>query len=272
MDSINSINDLVNFIIEVNKKDFKGQWWWRGQEEMGWTLKPKVFRNDQFKFNEKARLLRFKKKAGVRHSSVPKQEENIEWLFLMQHYGLPTRLLDWTESPLIACFFAVKSSESDKNDGELIALHPYTLNQQTIDLNELLMPEDLYSKQLIDNAYSGNFEEKRIVAIRPYEVDLRLMVQLSEFTIHGSDYPIENINNYDTFVQRKKIPYDKKEKIREGLKLLGIRESVIFPDLDHLAEEIKGTDFQDSQEKTLKSTEVGIKDHHYQDFGESSSG
>jgi len=249
--TINSVQDLLDFVCKVNE-DITGQWWWRGQEKYGLPLRPKVFRDNQHMINEKDRLLRFKKKAGVRHSSVPKQEQDIEWLFLMQHYGLPTRLLDWTESPLIACFFAVKNTKNkkeDEEDGELFAIHPYTLNLKTISRNELLMPEDPISMQLINNAYSGKYDDNSVIAIRPYEIDIRLMVQLSQFTLHGSDNSIEDIDNPDSFMRKIKISASKKAKISEELKFIGIRESVIFPDLDHLANEISNTYFKGSQEK-----------------------
>ncbi len=263
MNSIKSIKELINYIIEVNE-EIGGQWWWRGQERTGWDIIPRVFRDDQFKLNESARLLRFKKKSGVRHNSVPKQNEIIEWLFLMQHYGLPTRLLDWTESPLIACFFAVKRSsdkhlEKDGDDGELIAIHPYTLNQKTINQNYLLMPEGNGPKELIANAYSGKSNDKRIIAIRPYEVDIRMMVQISQFTIHGSASPLESIDGSDSFLRKIKIPANKKNDIREELKYLGIRESIIFPDLDHLADEIRETNFRDPRETPPNSIQHNFK-------------
>ena len=42
------------------------------------------------------------------YSNIPGKEDDLEWLALMQYYGVPTRLLDWTESILIALYFAVK--------------------------------------------------------------------------------------------------------------------------------------------------------------------
>src|SRR5690606_36926394 len=54
-----------------------------------------------------------------------------EWLFLMQHYGVPTRLLDWTDSPLVALFFAVYNVDRDDRDASLWVLLPAALNRQT---------------------------------------------------------------------------------------------------------------------------------------------
>jgi hypothetical protein len=51
-----------------------------------------------------------------------------DWLCLMQHYELPTRLLDWTESPLVGLFFAVKDEKYESLDGRLFMLNAKRLN------------------------------------------------------------------------------------------------------------------------------------------------
>lgn len=51
-----------------------------------------------------------------------------EWLCLMQHYGAPTRLLDWSESVLVALYFAVENKEDHGKDGDLYVLNAASLN------------------------------------------------------------------------------------------------------------------------------------------------
>lgn len=178
----------------------------------------------------------------------------------MQHYRLPTRLLDWSESPLIASFFASEIYEChnkhpeciEDTDGALYALSPYKLNHSQLKTDCILMPEDTDSKAVMNPAFDVNAKEKKLViAIRPSEVDVRLLVQLSVFTLNGFKIAIENLPPNDNYLIKFRIPKESKSQLRKNLKQLGIRLSSIFPDLDHLSEEIKELVF-----KPMKSNQT----------------
>jgi hypothetical protein len=79
-------------------------------------------------YNERALIGHFQVRAPTRaHTRMPEPDDYFGWLFLAQHYGLPTRLLDWTENPLVALYFAVENPE-EKTDGCIWALWPARLN------------------------------------------------------------------------------------------------------------------------------------------------
>src|SRR5260370_40182692 len=62
---------------------------------------------------------------------TPNRDDKWEWYFLMQHYGVPTRLLDWTDNPLIALYFAVNDQpESASDDSAVGVFDPCRLNRQ----------------------------------------------------------------------------------------------------------------------------------------------
>lgn len=75
---------------------------------------------------ERNMAARFVAKAPARRGPCPDDDDLAGWLALMQHYRLPTRLLDWTELPLVAMFFAVCELS---DDGTLWMLNPYALNK-----------------------------------------------------------------------------------------------------------------------------------------------
>ena len=125
---IGSLADLIRLL--PNDMPENTPVWFRGQTVAAWNLEPSLTRHGGIQA-EMTLVKRFKQNALPLISDRPEGEW--EWLFLMQHQGLPTRLLDWTESALVGLYFAVSGSSAEHDDepGTLWALLPISLNQQS---------------------------------------------------------------------------------------------------------------------------------------------
>lgn len=133
---IQSISDYIAAIKKNTKMwdfsiDKSAVPWFRGQDRENGPL-PKLFRPpgcDEFNLTRM-----FRERAGA-FGNTPETDRLDKWLFLMQHYGAATRLLDWTESPLIALYFALKSysqlptQQKPLQAPRVWALNPLALNQ-----------------------------------------------------------------------------------------------------------------------------------------------
>lgn len=241
---IDSLVSLTNAVLEISKH-FQGQVWWRGQGRYKWHLSPSVTRIDGGYEYEQNAIFRFMRRAPSRYLHTPDESDFFAWLFLMQHHRAPTRLLDWTESPLFGCYFAIEDEETKEEDGALFALCPYVLNQQQIGEYGVLSPSHEKAVLAARKAFGRNGQDVNyVVGILPSETHIRLMVQLSVFTLHGSRLILDELPSTDAYLVKFRIPHEAKLVLREQLKFMGVRESNLFPDLDHLANEIRTLRFR----------------------------
>jgi len=237
---INNLHDLID-AVENAANSFQTEVWWRGQTK-NWPLLSGIYRSDLCGNENRTQCerdltVRFLHGARTRHSHWPEGDYPLQ-LAMMQHYRLPTRLLDWTESPLIGLFFAVQNH--DDKPGVLWALSPSALNYVEFQTKNLLSPYGEDVKILFEAPFGITEKENhRIAAIVIRHIDVRMTVQLSAFTIHGVNIPLNEHSLEESFLFRYEIPPKSKQLLRLELIDMGIRESNIFPDLDHLADELK---------------------------------
>jgi FRG domain len=217
--------------------------WWRGQRQADWSLRPSLYRLG-FASNEVNLNARFRLMAKTRRGEVPDNTDALGWLFLMQHYRLPTRLLDWSQSPLIALYFAIE--KPDDTDAALWALSPTLLNSIEANTASICMPHSQTVGLLGTQAFRRDREraDTRILAVLTQEADIRHMVQQSSFTLHGREDPLDQREASASFLMKVRIPSAAKEGLRQALALLGINRASLFPDLENLAIELQGLEYE----------------------------
>lgn len=237
---VTSIDNLIQISDQFMRANNQ-QVWYRGQAKSSWHLLPGVKRPPYNKpQHEQFMATNFYTEVARRIQKLP--FDKVGWICLMQHYGLPTRLLDWSESPLIALYFAVFEEEYKDDDASIWLLAPIALNAAQ-GYKKYLPPMDYPAVQdCIEPAFDlHKTAPTKYLACRTVENDLRMYVQQSVFTIHESSKPLDEAFSKKHFIQQFNIPASKKEKLKSQLELLGFKQSTIFPDVEHVASEIKHT-------------------------------
>jgi hypothetical protein len=239
--SISSISDLIESI-KIEREGSSKAIWFRGQSSASWTLLPSLLRKD-FRMSESTLLTRFKQSAAMLMARRP--ETPFDWIFLMQHYGVPTRLLDWSENPLVATYFALEKDEEKDEDAALWILRPSDLNKNANIKDDF---ESDYIPSFDDEEVSGYSTEQlrrtqrtKLLPIATIATrnNPRIQAQLGTFTIrHNEMIPIEEVGD-KSHCKKYTIPRDSKQRLREELTILGVNRFSLFPEIESIGYAIK---------------------------------
>lgn len=239
--NIKSIEEMIHSLKE-DTKDITGPIWYRGQSNVTYKLLPLSVRK---KYDSEMSLIKkFKQDAMLLVN--PRPVNTFEWLFIMRHYGVPTRLIDWSESPLSALYFSVISENNTDKDGALWALLPLELNKEGGRLFD--DPDTLpsFEEDDIMNIYDPeNFSKDKTEGVLPIAFIAprntpRMQSQLSVFTIHHrQSIALEDIGSR-VHIWRYCVPKECKEAIKKELSLLGMGKFQMFPELQSIGEILQG--------------------------------
>jgi hypothetical protein len=167
-----------------------------------------------------------------------------EWYFLMQHYRAPTRLLDWTDSALVALFFAVTASAPHdpavSHDAAVWVLDPWWLNSQVLHDPSVLMPDYPVARRYLPDPDTGVLRSRWPVAIDPPYIARRVGLQRSHFTVYGRDR--EGLHSLSRRPRSRlvkiTIPKGAVPHMRLDLNTCGLCDTLLFPDLEGLSREL----------------------------------
>ncbi len=238
---VSTIDELLQFVNSLYQKHGL-RLWYRGEENAALTLVPSIQRSKKRIDSERYITNDFYIRARQILNNPPAKHNYAGWVSLMQHYGMPTRMLDWSRSPLIAVFFATETyKQVPETDAGVWVLAPGLLNElegfgnciYPIDADttqEMLLPAFKHSHHNPD-------VKDKILACSSTEKDLRMYAQQSNFTVHNSLRRLEDICD-ENMLYKIIIPSSRKEYFIDSLRVFGITEGSIYPDLDHISSDL----------------------------------
>lgn len=232
---ITSLSHFLERVESVASDHPERALWFRGVST-DHALCPRLYRDCGHSFDHHGDYLwtlfhRFMRLARVEPAQCP--DTLIDWLQLMQHHGVPTPLLDWTTSPLVALYFAVQNPQHI-DDTDRIPLVWY-LDAEQIQAFYSRTCEDLRIEERLMRQ-PGLREVQRLLPTNP---NRRVLAQCGQFTVH----PLPLAGAPDALLDCSMIQIDPrcKRQIKSSLRFNCINEATMFPDLDGAARYLNAT-------------------------------
>ena len=191
---------------------------------------------------ELALLRNFRKYA---HGEAVGTDSVWHWLALGQHRGLPTRLLDWTYSPLVALHFATEDPADYADDGVVWCVNFVEANKQLPGrLRRILQNEgsDTFTVEMLApfrtlRDFDALSRDPFLVFVEPPAIDRRILNQLALFSLMSSATACIDdwLRRHPELCRQVRIPAALKWEIRDKLDQANVNERVLFPGLDGLS-------------------------------------
>ena len=190
---------------------------YRGVSDVDYGLMPSIGRI-KTQMPQGLQTFEIKVLEDFRRRSVPFLEEPprslLEWMFLAQHYGIPTRLMDWTTNPLVALYFACAAEPTKECD--------------------FAVYRSVHSTWLSDPSNDSPFDIDIVVAVMPPHSDVRMVNQDGLFTIH----PVPREAYKSPSLLKMIFAASVRDRIKWELRKLGYGPARVFPGLDGVARDV----------------------------------
>jgi FRG domain len=256
---IRDLSELDRAIDEASSL-FQGMFTlWRGHANQQWPLRAEVFRPSSRggkPYPEVSLVRTFMAHAESRSQGCPASDDLVGWLMLARRFGLPTRLLDWSQSPLVALYFAAQVDKDRPDaDGYLWAIEPSYMNLQMMGNRRFLAPDEPPVTELVRIAFEPDSrlaqQKTSQLAGKAYAIGTRgfdpcALVQQGAFTIHSDGQDLADVDFRHPSTDNKsfwrrvfRVPRPAKSRVSKFLRELGVHESTLFPDLGTLAKELR---------------------------------
>lgn len=231
-------------------KRFKSRFAFRGVSNKDYTMETSLMRlGGEYEKVENHLLRQFKKYA---HKHIEPKNADFYWLSVAQHYGLPTRLLDWTYSPDVALHFATVNVNQYDKDGAVWKVNykkvheslPPILFGHAKDKNTWILTVEIL-EEMFDNLQSldekGHSNGDFVLFFEPPALDDRIYNQFAYFsTCSRANMLLDDwLKTRTELWQKVIIPKELKWELRDKLDQRNISERVLFPGMGGLADWLK---------------------------------
>lgn len=251
------ITSVAELIEQLNK--LPNHFLFRGHASAEWPLQSSLERiigskwsaEEAQKFEEYS-LAEFQSKSHLYDRENVKPDSKLAWLSTMQHYGVPTRLLDFTESPYVALYFALEAyNPQARADFAIFAMDYRAIMECSIahigskDAKFIETRATVFKKQdeIFDNVVD-RFAYDIVWVAEPKQLNVRLDRQAGSFLLSGNrGLRIRDVLNSDPYKNAEMYKYRIHHALYEGifslLRKMNITSKSLYGDLDGLARSIR---------------------------------